>query len=502
MLSDGLLSFILHPDKFKWPIAVVPTPDIRRFSTSSVKLSDMSNAHQEFKKQRYVAVTRRDWFNQFGEQMRVLYEAQHGLSGSENVSAIHNPHLHGPGHTTARTGKPNTSGMRQEPTCCTLPKELLLPLEQCQETLSSTTSKIAPVERVDADPPESLRVEALTHNLLSQYSQTAHMALTDKRYKLFISPGRHGGICYRFHENVAVICGDPLCKLESFSRLLADFRLQFGLSETNIVFLGISRAFKVYADRNRWISIDIGVERIITPLTNPILLGVCSKRIYAQVRQLLDSKRGGIELEIYNPRIARNMRAESEMKDIYNSWRTLRQRSSKPQSYLTILDFGTYPGVLFYICAKDPNGRLCGFAGLRRLGADRGYHLDPCIEAVWAKRGVADLLSVASMALLKSLSMSDLSLGFEPTTDSSVMSMSTGKPLGPLRSLQRNISQLLQLEGKKKHNDRLKPDDSKNAQLYVVFPVVTFPRPQQLFALMGSVHMDVRHVMRSYFKCW
>lgn len=338
--------------------------------------------------------------------------------------------------------------------------------------------------------------------LLMRFGGVSHMVLTDKSYEIFISTEVQGALCYKLHHDVAVICGDPLCELKSYARILQEFQTKKQLSTKRIAFLGVSDEFRLYAASRRWISLNFGVERSINPITNSILAGACSKRIYAQSRQLLDPKRGGLQLLIYKPDEERNALLEAQMMAVYEDWRVSREGSAKVQSYLTLLDFGAYPGELFYLYAKNENGEIHGFAGLRKLGADKGYHLDPCIEATFAQRGVADLLVVASMALLRSLNIGSLSLGYEPLAELSSVAGATTVSSRILRSLYQEANQILNLEGKRKHNDRFKPDDSQTTSLYIILPTRKLPRIQQLLAVAATVHLDVRHIVKSGFGFW
>ena len=55
-----------------------------------------------------------------------------------------------------------------------------------------------------------------------------------------------------------------------------------------------------------------------------------------------------------------------------------------------------YAWINDYIDTKDRNGNPNGFAALRQLGAKDGFHIDPCIAAPGAPKGVTDLLDICS----------------------------------------------------------------------------------------------------------
>jgi lysylphosphatidylglycerol synthetase-like protein (DUF2156 family) len=309
----------------------------------------------------------------------------------------------------------------------------------------------------------------------------------------------NAALCYKFHGSVAVICGDPLCEPRLYDHILHEFQIEYEVSAEELAFLGMSETFKEFAERQQWSLLNFGIERVINPVTNCILSGACGKRTYAQSRQLLDPNRGGLKLMLYNPDASRDEQIESTLRDIYERWRVSREESTKFQTYLTIMDFRSYPGQMFYLYAVDSSGRMYGFAGLRRLREGRGFHLDPCIEATSAPRGVGDLLLIASMALLKSFRIRSLSLGYEPLIE---------LPEGPrfpkmsdriLRVLYRQAAHALNLEGKRQYHDKFKPDDTQSANLYLIFPTTSLPRLQQLQAVTETVHVNLLHTLKSAF---
>lgn len=332
--------------------------------------------------------------------------------------------------------------------------------------------------------------------LLLRHSRVSHMVLTDASYKVFISRKDNGALCYKIHNKVAVVCGDPLSERKLYKPLLQEFQSALGLSNRHIAFLGMSENFAEYAMTQRWITLNFGIERFTNPLTNSILEGTSSKRIYTQARQLLDPRKGCLELELYNPSSNRNTYLESLMMKVYEDWRRSREDGDKIQSYLTLLDFDCYPGEIFYLIVKNGFNEVQGFAGLRRLGEEQGYHLDPCIESAFGPRGVADLLTIASMALLKSMGVRGMSLGYEPSTELYDATRLTTSPSRVLQPLYCKVNQMLHLQGKCEHHNRFKPDDSQNAQLHLIFPMARLPRLQQLLAITATVHLDSRHLLK------
>jgi lysylphosphatidylglycerol synthetase-like protein (DUF2156 family) len=75
------------------------------------------------------------------------------------------------------------------------------------------------------------------------------------------------------------------------------------------------------------------------------------------------------------------------------------------------------PELMTYIYTKDQSGAPNGFAALRILGANKGYHLDPYVATPGAPKGITDLLLYGAMSLLNAAKISYLSLGYEPLDD-------------------------------------------------------------------------------------
>ncbi|KAF2010808.1 hypothetical protein BU24DRAFT_46343 [Aaosphaeria arxii CBS 175.79] len=441
-----------------------------------------------------VSNARRDFFDDLGSQLKAMLKATHiQRNVSSPVPVQSHSSLKSMGMSEVNFATIVLGIATQQIMSYALPRTTQMDEKEPRNALPTYTTSIPPPPYCLRPSPEVPSSRASLESLLSRYSQVAHMVLTDASYAVFITREVPGAICYKVHNDLAVICGDPLCEPYLFDSVLREFQLETGRSTRQMAFLGMSETFKQFAIDKQWVSINFGIERTLNPVTNPILSGACSKRIYAQARQLLDPQRGGLELAMYDPAHEQNDQLESAIMDIYNQWHLSREDSSKVQSYLTLFDFRSYPGEIFYIYIKDKDGRIHGFGGLRKLGKNQGYHLDPCVEAVDAQRGTADLIVVASMSLLKTLGIGCLSLGYEPVADINNMTGTSKLTSQVLGTLYQRLNDSLQLEGKRKHNDRFKPDDAQNANLYLVFPTKRLPRLQQLLAVLATVHLDIQN---------
>lgn len=151
------------------------------------------------------------------------------------------------------------------------------------------------------------------------------------------------------------------------------------------------------------------------------------------------------------------------------------------------------PGMMTYVYTRGPDGVANGFAALRRLGPNNGYHIDPCVAAPGAPRGITDLLIFAAMALLHPMGVSYLSLGFEPLES---LADITRMPL-PIEQITRAIykrtfKQML-FKGKQAHHDKFKPDGSQGSPLYTLFPTGA-PSFRQWVAVSHMSNISIRRL--------
>ena len=343
---------------------------------------------------------------------------------------------------------------------------------------------------------------AALESLFERFGRVSHMGILDKSYTFFINKARDGALYFKVKNNIAVVGGDPLCERKIFPQFLdefADFRKRHQLG---IAFLGASEDFVQYAKEQNWATMQFGTERVLNPLTNPILLekgGKTGKRMTNQNKQLLDPKKGGLSVEVYSPSVAKDPVLQEQLVGVYDAWREHRNQSGVPQAYITVFDPFALPDLMTYIYTKDRSGMPNGFAALRKLGANSGFHIDPCVAAPGAPRGITDLLIFAAMALLNKAGISYLSFGFEPLDE---LGEITGVPkylTKITRSVHGQVFGGLKVAGKKDYHAKFRPDETQQSALFLVFPDGV-PGIRHMTAMVHIANISVRQLVISKWK--
>ncbi|KAK6349941.1 hypothetical protein TWF696_006199 [Orbilia brochopaga] len=345
--------------------------------------------------------------------------------------------------------------------------------------------------------------------LFVRYGTVSHMGILDKSYSFFVNKARDGGLYFKVHNRVAIVGGDPLCEPthDRYTALLKEFRSYLKQFRYKMAFMGASDTFMKYACEQKWTSMQFGVERVLNPLTNPIVLenSGTGKRLLAQNRQLLNPDKLGITLDVYVPSVqGRDAALEQELTGVYDAWRnqrdTTKTQAKAAQAFITVYSPFVIPQLMVYIYSRGPDGVANGFAALRKVGgsSDGGYHLDPCVATPSAPRGVTDLLVFASMALLNRASIDYLSFGFEPLSELGLVSGIKREQL--VRTVFRHTSQRLPITGKKGYHDKFRPDDNKGSGLHLIFP--SGLGPSCMLAMAHMANISVRKVIMSEIKLW
>lgn len=343
---------------------------------------------------------------------------------------------------------------------------------------------------------------AALESLAERFGRVSHMGILDPSYTFFINQERSAALYYKVKNNVAVVGGDPLCEHELFPHLLKDFAVYRKARKYGIAFLGASDDFAKYAKEQKWVTMKFGIERVLNPLTNPILLetgGRTGKRMMSSNKQLLDHKKCGLSVEVYSPSVAKRPDLQEQLVGVYDAWRDHRNQSGTPQAYITVYDPFALPDLMTYIYTKDRDGKPNGFAALRKLGANNGFHIDPCIAAPGTPKGITDLLVFSAMALLNKAGISYLSFGFEPLDD---LGEITGMPnliAKITRVVHREMFQGLRVGGKKEYHAKFKPDESQESGLYLVFPD-GIPGVRHMTAIVHHANISVRKLAVTKFK--
>ncbi|KAK1146783.1 hypothetical protein N8T08_002544 [Aspergillus melleus] len=333
--------------------------------------------------------------------------------------------------------------------------------------------------------------------LALQYGTVSHMGMLDRSYRLFVNKSHTAALCYKILNHVAIVSGDPLCEPTRFDSVLDEFASYRKEHSLGIAFMGASEAFAKYAQQRNWNTMQFGVERVLNPCTNDVLLERSSKRVIVQNRQLLNPDKGGITLGLYVPASGEDAAFQSVLMSIYDSWREHRNQSSTtPQAFITVYDPFDYPNLMTFIYTRAADGTVNGFAALRRIGTHNGYHIDPCIAAPGAPKGISDLLTYAAMALLHHSNISYLSLGYEPLTELGEVTGMSPTLERLTRSLYHHTYQRLPIHGKKAYHDKLRPDPCQESGLYVIFPA-GMPGMRQMVAMAHMANISIRKLVRT-----
>ncbi|KAJ3496079.1 hypothetical protein NLG97_g2921 [Lecanicillium saksenae] len=326
-----------------------------------------------------------------------------------------------------------------------------------------------------------------------QFSRTAHMGILDPSYKLFVSQQGHGSLVYKVKSGAAVIAGDPLCSPEQIQPLLDEFQQFRGDRRLRIVYIGASAAFAKYSEQKGCVTMHFGRERVLNPLTNPLLKNKAGKRTISQCRQLLDPARGGISVGIYAPSVnGYDPALEEELQAVYDGWRNQRDasRPANAQAFITQYDLFSRPDITMFLYTCDREGRANGIAGLRYLGANNGFQLDPCVASEEAPRGITDLLVISAMQLLRNSGVSYLSLGFEPYGELKEVTGRDGFLAKLTRDGYRRVMGSIKASGKQTHNDKLRPDEEQESGLYIILPRGLL-HLREISALIKAANVDV-----------
>ncbi|RAH74855.1 protein ergS [Aspergillus aculeatinus CBS 121060] len=358
---------------------------------------------------------------------------------------------------------------------------------------------------ITLNPPCSM---AAIEHLISRHGQVSHMGVLDPSYSLFVNTTRTALLCFKVCNKVAIVSGDPMCGVEEYGSVLSEFQTWRQRQRLDIAFLGTSERMVDYAqcqhphpqnenekDTKSWTILEFGRERVLNPLTNPVLHEQEGKRIVLQTKQLLHPAKGGIALNLYiapAPSSAATTTTEdqtlqSQLTEIYKTWRHHRNTSTGTQTQafittptpFTVPESHPHPQIIYIYTTTTTTtapgtgtgtGTPNALAALRYLGTHHGYHLDPCIAAPGSPRGLSDLLVFAAMALLRRLACNYLSLGVEPYAQLGRVEGFASPLVEKLtRRAYRYAFARLPIQGKRAYFDKFRPDPALERGLFLVF---------------------------------
>lgn len=363
---------------------------------------------------------------------------------------------------------------------------------------SSTTSKMCAKYRTPGKVfcLDEMSAFSQVETLVERFGKVSHMGVLDSSYSLFLTESRVSGLLFKVYDGVAVVSGDPLCEWHQIENVLAEFaayRKKFGL---DIVFMGATAEFVELAKSRKWVTMQFGVEKVLNPMTNPLLLETgAAKRTISNSKQLLKKN---MTLGIYIPKHGADSVLQDQLMDVYNDWCSDRNNKPIVQAYVTVLDPLAMPGLMTYIYAKDANGIPCGFAALRKIV--NGYHIDPCVARPGAPRGVTELLIIAAMSLLHAVGIPYLSLGYDPSPELGEISGVPKIALGVTRSIHKRSVAGLPVNGKRAFYDKFRPDEHSENAMHVIIPTRGLPKVKHFKAMMHIVNIDISKLLREEIK--
>lgn len=341
-------------------------------------------------------------------------------------------------------------------------------------------------------------ISTYTHleKLVGRYGKVSHMGVLDLSYSLFLNKVKDGALLFKIYDSVAIVSGDPLCEWHRTDDLLAEFAAYRKRLSLDITFLGATTEFAKYAESRKWVTMQFGVERVLNPTTNPIVLEQgAGKRTVTNSKTLLKK---GTSLGIYIPRYGVDETLHEGITNVYESWCSNRNSKSIIQAYVSVMDPLAMQQIMTYLYTKDIDGSINGFIALRKMA--RGYHIDPCVAKPGSPRGITELLIIAAMSLLQSVEVDFLSLGFDPSPE---LGQITGVPkiaLRTTRSIHRRSVENLPVGGKQAFYAKFHPDESKNNDMHVVIPTRGLPKIRHMKAIMHNANIDISSVLRENIK--
>ncbi|OJJ98092.1 hypothetical protein ASPACDRAFT_62346 [Aspergillus aculeatus ATCC 16872] len=364
---------------------------------------------------------------------------------------------------------------------------------------SYCTEQPQPSRIITLNPPCSM---ATIEHLISRHGQVSHMGVLDPSYSLFVNTTRTALLCFKVCNKVAIVSGDPMCAAEEYGSVLSEFQTWRQRQRLGIAFLGTSERMVDYAQRQHqhqhqhqppqnendtksWTILEFGRERVLNPVTNPVLLEQEGKRIVLQNKQLLHPEKGGITLDVYiaptpsSPSTATTTEdhLQFQLTEIYKTWRHHRNSTgTQTQAFITTPtpfttpQTQTHPQIIYIYTTAPHTGTPNSLAALRYLGTQHGYHLDPCIAIPGSPKGLSDLLVFAAMALLRRLGCNYLSLGVEPYAQLGRVEGFASPLVEKLtRRAYRYAFARLPIQGKRAYFDKFRPDPTLERGLFLVF---------------------------------
>ena len=379
-------------------------------------------------------------------------------------------------------------------------------------TVSLTTPSATSLNQLSTCPKRKSDIHTFTlHDftavsalsaIFDRYGRVSHMGILDPSYRFFMTTDRQAALYDKVRNNVAVVGGDPLCHPVHYGRLLEEFRRLRKARRWGIIFLGATDAFAKYASQQKWVTMRFGTERVLKPLNNPVLQEKEQRRLLTQNRQLLDAGKGGILVHAYVPAQGRDDALEQSLRYVYDSWRGSRNQSGSPQAYMTVFDPFAIPTLMTYLYTTNRQGQCNGFAALRKIGANKGYHIGPYCALPNAPKGITDLLVFSALSLLQQAGIDYLSFGFEPAIELEEVTGLSRLTTAVTKSCYRRAFRHLPIGGKKAYHDKFRPDPAMDSGLHIIYPDGA-PSLQDALATLHFANIEVGALLKQeIFSAW
>lgn len=329
----------------------------------------------------------------------------------------------------------------------------------------------------------------ILESLMLQYGTAGHMGIRDPSYSFYLSKARDGALYYKVLDKIAVIVGDPLCHSGQHIPLLKEFRDFAKAHHWGVAITAASDDLAILAREQSWITMRFGVEKVLNPITTPLITGTGGKRTVTQCKHLLKS---GMSVELYCPSYVHDAEIEAAIVEIYTTWRKERNTArAAHQAFMTVFDILSLPRLVTFIYTRDTNGIINGFAALRKLRV--GFHIDPFIASPDAPKGTSDLLIYSAMSFCNNIGVSKLSLGFEPLPELREVTGVNHVMAQLIRKAHRHIFGRLSLSGKKAFYERFHPDQKQDAGLHLIY--LQRPGPRHMLAMIHFANISLRAAM-------
>ena len=335
-------------------------------------------------------------------------------------------------------------------------------------------------------------VQQTLESLMLEHGRSTHSAFQDPSFNIYLSADRDVAICFKLSFGVAVEYGDPLCAEAIIPEAFDGFRKWGRKQGWQVACVGAGEVLTKYVSSKHrsWKTIEFGIEQVLNPMKNEVLDGKAGKTILRFNRNLV---KDGVTLGLYDASLAPCARLQQDLLEVYGEWREDRRSRNVPEAYTLIFDPFALPRVSRYLYSTNKEGKITGFIGLTKIGAKKGYVLDPCIAAPQSPRGTSEFLVTHALAILREEKVDYMTFGLEALPD---LGATTGLPTIFTKAMHRSygkIFETLGLGGRKFFHDKFKPDDDgkRGSSLYLLFPP-SLLAPTRL-KLVAAV-LDVAHI--------